>query len=338
MEAVQAMPRFVRDNARSSFKTGLLSGCFLNGSRLESIGGDHQWWKQQSQQAEVILMSTSASSEDLTAALHLLWFADYEQAAGLLPALLTPPTPITLQLEVLTGLNSLKDCSVAEVVLKAWRGLTPAVREKAVTVLLARTDRISRLLDAVEQGRVQPAQLSAATKASLARQTRPDLAARIARLFGRSSGGNRQQIVEKYLREMPESADVLNGAKIYQTTCMVCHKHGVQGNSIGPHLGTIHGWTPEQILVNILDPNREVSPNFSLYVIETQAGRTLTGLIAEESASSLTLRQADGSSEFISRSEIKALSTLGISLMPEGLESVITPQAMADLIHFLTAP
>jgi putative heme-binding domain-containing protein len=137
---------------------------------------------------------------------------------------------------------------------------------------------------------------------------------------------------------MTMTGDATRGAKIYESACMVCHKFADKGNDVGPHLGTIKAWTPEQLLTNILDPNREVSPNFALYLVETHDGRTLSGLIASETAGNLTLKRADGGTDTVLRSEIKFLSSPGISLMPEGLEAAITPQQMADLIRFLTAP
>ena len=133
----------------------------------------------------------------------------------------------------------------------------------------------------------------------------------------------------------PLLGDVSRGAKVYETACMVCHRHLDRGNDVGPNLGTIKAWPVEQILTNVLDPNREVSPNFALYIVETNDGRTLAGLIASETAGNLTLKRADGGTDTVLRSEIKSLTSPGISLMPEGLEAAITPQQMADLIAYL---
>ena len=96
---------------------------------------------------------------------------------------------------------------------------------------------------------------------------------------------------------------------------------------------------PDQILINILDPNREVAPNFIGYTVETNDGRTIYGIIAEESAASLTLKRADGVTETVLRRDISQLSGSGLSLMPEGLEAAISVEQMADLIAFLlTSP
>ena len=66
------------------------------------------------------------------------------------------------------------------------------------------------------------------------------------------------------------------------------------GGGVGPDLATVAGRTPEDLLVHILDPNREVPPNYLNYTVATTDGRVLTGLIAEESAGAVTLKRAGG--------------------------------------------
>ncbi|MFN7565006.1 MAG: c-type cytochrome, partial [Prosthecobacter sp.] len=270
------------------------------------------------------------------------------------------------QLAALEAHGSYREPAVADMLIEAWPKMTPTLRDKATTILLSRTDRIAKLLDAIEAKKITPAQLSVAAKATLGRQKTPALAERIAKLIGDGSSSNRKEVIETYLTALglksnPElqlakppanrsgsenglkplstlPGDATRGAKIYETACMVCHKFADKGNDVGPHLGTIKAWTAEQLVTNILDPNREVSPNFALYLVETNDGRTLSGLITSETAGNLTLKRADGGTDTVLRSEIKSLTSPGISLMPEGLEAAINPQQMADLIAYLKAP
>ena len=88
-------------------------------------------------------------------------------------------------------------------------------------------------------------------------------------------------------------------------------------------------------MLNILDPNREVKPQFQAYVIVTDDGRVTTGMIQAENANSLTIRRADGTSLVIQRNEIEELHSTGVSFMPEGLEKQIDLQAMSDLLAYL---
>ncbi|MFN0078533.1 MAG: PVC-type heme-binding CxxCH protein [Prosthecobacter sp.] len=284
--------------------------------------------------------SSDGKLRELAIAVALLPQPD---ALSLTKSLIAPAQPQDLQLAALEALGSYREPAVADMLIDAWSKLTPTLRDKATTILLSRTDRIAKLLDAIEAKKITPAQLSAAAKATLGRQKTPALAERIAKLIGDGGSSNRKEVIERYAKEMGLRADegirapgdATRGAKIHEMACMVCHKFADKGNDVGPHLGTIKAWPVEQILTNVLDPNREVSPNFALYIVETNDGRTLSGLIASETAGNLTLKRADGGTDTVLRSEIKSLTSPGISLMPEGLEAAITPQQMADLIAYL---
>ncbi len=107
------------------------------------------------------------------------------------------------------------------------------------------------------------------------------------------------------------------------------------GLNVGPDLATVAVRSADDLLVHILDPNREVAPGFVNYTIATTDGRVFTGLIAEESANSLTLKRAEGATDEIARSRIDSIASSGRSLMPEGLEKGLTPQDLADLITFV---
>ena len=92
---------------------------------------------------------------------------------------------------------------------------------------------------------------------------------------------------------------------------------------------------PAAILIQILDPNREVLAGYLQYFVTLEGDRALTGRIVNESASGITLRRAGGVEETIPRDKIKSVTSSGLSLMPEGLEAGIGVQVMADLLAFL---
>src|SRR5262249_21442506 len=104
------------------------------------------------------------------------------------------------------------------------------------------------------------------------------------------------------------------------------------------NLANIRAWNPEQVLINILDPNREVAPNFIAYTVVTTEGRVIYGLLADDGATSLTLKRPDGIAETVLRSDIDEIAGSGQALMSEGLEKSISQQNMADLITFLLTP
>ncbi len=61
----------------------------------------------------------------------------------------------------------------------------------------------------------------------------------------------------------------------------------------------------------------------------------MTGMVAAETASSVTLRRAESASDTVLRVNIEELKSTGLSIMPEGMEKSINVQQMADIISFL---
>ncbi|MCH2376034.1 MAG: dehydrogenase, partial [Planctomycetes bacterium] len=98
------------------------------------------------------------------------------------------------------------------------------------------------------------------------------------------------------------------------------------GHNVGPSLATSQGHTAESLLTQIIDPNRRVLPNHLNYTLVTKTGRILSGIIAEETPTSVTLRRAQGVAETVLRSSIASLTSSGRSLMPDGLEKEIDPK------------
>jgi putative heme-binding domain-containing protein len=122
---------------------------------------------------------------------------------------------------------------------------------------------------------------------------------------------------------------------VFQKNCAGCHRLGGEGADVGPNLETVRHHAPSQVLTHILDPNREVSPNYLEYLVTTRDGKTTSGVIVAETVTSLTLRRTGGVQETVLRQDIEEMASTNRSLMPDGLEQTVSPQEMADLIAFL---
>ena len=108
-----------------------------------------------------------------------------------------------------------------------------------------------------------------------------------------------------------------------------------QGVPHPPDLATVKERIADALLEQILDPNREVNPVYINYTLATTDGRVLTGIISGESATSVTLKRAEGAGETVLRANIEELVSTGLSIMPEGVEKDVTPEQMVDLIALL---
>ena len=67
----------------------------------------------------------------------------------------------------------------------------------------------------------------------------------------------------------------------------------------------------------------------------TRQGKVFTGVLVEESGSSLTLVGPTGQRQVILRANLEELSSTGKSAMPDGLEKDLKHQDVADVIAFL---
>ena len=90
-----------------------------------------------------------------------------------------------------------------------------------------------------------------------------------------------------------------------------------------PPWAPAHGW------------RKKNDPNYIGYTVLTTDGQVLNGILASETATSITIKQIEGKSTTLLRNDIEEIRSTGVSLMPEGLEKNVSPQQMADLIAFL---
>ena len=118
--------------------------------------------------------------------------------------------------------------------------------------------------------------------------------------------------------------------------CYGCHRIAGKGGAVGPDLSQVGRFRNRQeLLESVLFPGFVVVPEFRAYTIATVAGKTVTGLIVRETAAAIDLRTADLAEIRIPRGEIEAIEPAAISLMPDGLEKVMSRQDLGDLLEFL---
>ena len=201
--------------------------------------------------------------------------------------------------------------------------------------MLARSNRTAPLLEAVEEGRIARVEVSASQRRLLARNRDEKIRDRAAKLFAGDAASPRDEVIEAYQEALNLTGDVTRGEKVFRRECILCHRVGKEGHDVGINLATVKNRTAAEVLVHVLDPNREVSPNYFEYIVVTDDGRTTTGVIAAETATSITLRRAEGKEETILRDNIEEITSSGVSLMPEGMEKKISVSEMADLLAFL---
>lgn len=275
--------------------------------------------------------------DERAAAARTLGAADFDEVKEVFAELLQSRQPQPVQAAVLETLARFKHAGVPALVLSAWSSQTPQLRATSVETLFTRAAWINELLDAVEKETIPRADLDPARVALLQKHGDATLRERAAKLFAGTSLPQRQKVVDAYQKALELRGDVDRGRQHFRKTCAACHQLEGTGTSLGADLKAIRDRGLAAVMLNILDPNREVKPQFLNYVLLLNSGRSVTGLIAAETANSLTIRKADGMQETVLRVDIDELKSSGISFMPEGLEKQLDVAAMADLLAYLNS-
>lgn len=286
--------------------------------------------------SDTLLERRNAGSNDVERG--IAWLGHRPLAESGLGRFLAPTEPQAVQRAAARALGRYPDAEVGPMLLQHWRGYAPAMRGEVLQALLGRAAWHPALLDAIEAGTVEPGQVPAARRSALLGSKDLTIKERAALLLGSASSASRGEVVDRYrkaLDALTAPAVAGRGRAIYERECSACHSLGTQGHAVGPNLASVSRRTPEEVLIHVLDPNREVAPDFLEYTVALEDGRVVAGLIDSESASSLTLKRAGGESETVLRDQIEEIASAGRSLMPEGLEKNITPAEMADLIAYI---
>jgi len=147
---------------------------------------------------------------------------------------------------------------------------------------------------------------------------------------------DRQKIVARYLAAATLPGDATRGHEaLKKGGCIACHRHGGVGAEVGPDLATVGSKPPAQLIEAIFDPNRAVEQRYTVTTFVLEDGTAVSGLVVADAPGSVTIRMAGGAERVIKRGEIEESQQLATSIMPVGLEAVITLQDCADLIAAL---
>ncbi len=259
----------------------------------------------------------------------------YSEAENALPGLIDAREPPSVQLAAVRALSAHPRPAVGRLLVAAWSRASPDVRRELLEAIFNRPERYPALLDAVEEGEIPARSVSSDRRKQLFARTDPPTRERALRLLGVEPASGRREAIESMRGALKLDGDAERGRVLYRRACATCHRLAGEGHGVGPDLESVRDRTPEALLDQILDPSRELLPAYSAFFVQTRDGRALTGLVAAENETSLTLRRAEGVEELVLRRSIREVRDTGLSLMPEGLEQDLRPQDLADVIALL---
>jgi putative membrane-bound dehydrogenase-like protein len=272
-----------------------------------------------------------------TLAVRLLAYGPFADVEPALKQLLTPQTAGELQVAAVRALANHYNAKVGDMLLTGWNSASPGLRRELLDAILARADRAGKLLDAIEKKQVLASQLEPAKLTLLRKHPDAKIRARAEKVLKDQVAPARLEVLARYESvKLAEKPDPVRGKLLFKKTCAACHRLEDEGTEVGPDLlSALGSKTAEALLVDILDPSREVDPRYIDYAVTLKDGRVLTGLIAAETASSITLRRAEKAEDTLLRRQIDNIQATSKSLMPEGLEMQLNPREVYDVIAYL---
>ncbi|MCA9234173.1 MAG: c-type cytochrome [Planctomycetales bacterium] len=144
---------------------------------------------------------------------------------------------------------------------------------------------------------------------------------------------------------LAEGCDAASGRRLFFTPagphCAACHQHSGRGGRMGPDLTRIGAQQArERIIASILQPSREIAPRYEPWVLVTDDGLAHLGLRLPQGGDDGQESYADASGKtFTLASEtIDERSPSDQSIMPAGLEQLMTIDDLRDLVAFLMSP
>jgi putative heme-binding domain-containing protein len=121
-----------------------------------------------------------------------------------------------------------------------------------------------------------------------------------------------------------------------KTQCAKCHAIGGEGGRIGPALDRIASRrSAEYIMQSILEPSKDIDPQYEAVQVVTKKGLTIVGLRVNESNFSIQLREENGQFHSLLKRDLDEVVVQKKSMMPENLAEQLTVKELHDLFAYL---
>ena len=294
------------------------------------------YWKPAINKAVEILADETSPVRLRAAGIRLLAQGPFLGAPHLesLTALLTSRTSPELQSAAIVALRKDSRPEVADAALAEWATREPRLRKDIIAMLLTRPQWTEQMLRAIADGTMSAGELELPQQQQLLDHSNEAIRTTAASAFKRHSSADRQKVIDQYAAAINSGGDAGRGRLAFQKHCSTCHRLQDVGHIVGPDIAAYSGKPLQSLLIAMFDPNQAVDPRYQAFAVALNDGRSVTGLIEEENASSLTLLAAEGKRESVLRNEIDEIRSTGKSLMPEGFEQKATTDDVNDLWAF----
>ena len=149
---------------------------------------------------------------------------------------------------------------------------------------------------------------------------------------------------QQRLAAVGQPADPSAGRRIFHHAqvggCVVCHRYAGRGAAVGPDLSAVALQGDQlHLLRSLLEPSRDVAPQYHPRMLVTDKGEVFTGLLLRKGGRSGKefYRDSTGAERAFVKTEIVSRREVPTSMMPVGLVDRMTDRELRDLLAFLGA-
>lgn len=143
-----------------------------------------------------------------------------------------------------------------------------------------------------------------------------------------------EQEFRKFVAALKGPRDPKRGHELFLQACADCHRVGQEGFDFGPDVLGQVGLGEESLLHELLMPNERIRPGFETTLVELRDGSSLSGLLKNDGATSLTVAQPAGREDVVLRKDVLRVRRIATSIMPSFGEG-LAPKDAADLLAWL---
>ncbi len=247
---------------------------------------------------------------------------------------------VDLRKAALTSLLLYDGLAIGEEVARQFRELPADVQTAAQTLLTSRPAWSLAFLRLIESGTVPASAVPPGTAAALRGHDDAIVSALAQKLFAKPAPRPQARAEIERVRAVIAGGpgDAYKGEPIFAQRCAACHTLFHKGGRIGPDLTAYQRDDPGTLLPSIVDPSAEIREGFANQFVTTHDGRTLSGFLADQDAAVIVLRGLDGQDISLARSAVRDMRAAPASLMPEGLLTGLSDQALRDFFAYLRIP
>ena len=291
------------------------------------------------------VVDSSLPETDRLKAVGILQQLRDPKARGVLIRQLNEVQSDAFRVGLLSALESYDLAIIGVVVLGHYPKWSPAVKGRAVQLLLSRPAWALALLKQYDAGTFPKADLTLDHAKTAVKLDDKAVAALVEKHFGKlapATAGEKQARITWLNVALGRvgPGDPAKGHALFTKHCAACHQFHGEGGKVGPDLTTADRKNRGYLLAQIVDPSGYIRPEYVVQNVVTADGRKLSGLATEGGGTSVTLVTVVNDQPqrtVVAKADIETMTPSAVSLMPEKLLDTLTEAEIGHLFAYLAA-